>query len=61
MVGACGTVVAVMELDDVEAIALPFELEATTVKVYATPDWSPATEIGDIPVPLYPPVEDVAV
>jgi hypothetical protein len=61
-VTGCGIVVAVTELDAADATALPFELEATTVKVYDAPDWSPATEIGKLElVPVKVPMSEVAV
>jgi hypothetical protein len=53
MVGACGTVVAVIELDALELLEVPAELVAVTVKVYAVADCRPATVIGlEDPVPV---------
>ena len=43
------------------AIEVPFEFVAVTVNVYAVPSVSPLTVIGDVPVPVSPPGEDVAV
>jgi hypothetical protein len=37
-VGACGTVVAVLELEDAEAEEVPTAFVAVTVNVYAVPD-----------------------
>jgi hypothetical protein len=62
MVGACGTVVAVMLLDALEAALVPLELVAVTVNVYDVLDCKPVTDIGDeAPVPVNPPGLDVTV
>jgi hypothetical protein len=61
-VGACGTVVAVIEFDADEFAEGPTEFDAYTTKVYAVFDCSPVTVKGDDePVAVYPPGEDVAV
>ena len=60
--GACGTVVAVIELDALEASPVPAAFVPVTVKVYEVPDCRPVTVIGeDAPVAVYPPGEDVTV
>jgi hypothetical protein len=60
IVGACGTVVVVIELEFTDATEEPEALTATTMKVYATPDCNPVTEIGEVvPVPVYPPTLEV--
>jgi hypothetical protein len=52
-VGACGTVVAVIELDADDAALVPAEDVAVTVKVYAVADCNPVTVIGlEAPVPV---------
>jgi hypothetical protein len=62
IVGACGTVVAVMLLDAAETAPVPRELVAVTVNVYAVADCKPVTVIGDeAPVPVNPPGLDVTV
>jgi hypothetical protein len=62
IVGACGTVVAVIEFDAPEFAEGPTEFDAYTVKVYAVFDCNPVTVKGDdAPVAVYPPGEDVAV
>jgi hypothetical protein len=43
------------------AALAPIALVAVTVKVYAVPLVSPLTVIGDAPVPVSPPGDDVAV
>ena len=48
--------------DAVEAVPVPTELVATTVKVYAVPLVNPVTVIGDeAPVAVRPPGEEVTV
>jgi hypothetical protein len=62
IVGACGTVVAVMLLDALEAALVPAVLVAVTVNVYETLDCKPVTETGDeAPDPVNPPGLDVTV
>jgi hypothetical protein len=62
MVGACGTVVAVMLLDAAEAAPVPRELVAVTVNVYEVLDARPVTVTGDdAPVPVNPPGLEVTV
>ena len=62
IVGACGTVVAVMLLDADDAADVPAVFVAVTVKVYEVLDCKPVTEIGDeAPVPVNPPGLDVTV
>jgi hypothetical protein len=62
IVGACGTVVAVIELDADEAELVPAEEVAVTLNVYAVADCSPVTVIGlDEPDAVYPPGLDVTV
>jgi hypothetical protein len=62
IVGACGTVVAVMLLDAAEAALAPRELLAFTVNVYDVLDCKPVTDIGDeAPVPVNPPGLEVTV
>jgi hypothetical protein len=59
IVGACGTVVAVM-LEEAElASDVPTAFVAVTVKVYAVFDCNPVTctEVEDV-VALYPPGDD---
>jgi hypothetical protein len=64
-VGVPGTVAAGVTDDDaVEAVPVPTELVATTVKVYAVPLVSPVTVIGeDVPLAVIavPPPAGVAV
>jgi hypothetical protein len=53
IVGACGTVVAVIELDALEAGEVPAADVAVTVNVYAVADCNPVTVIGELaPVPV---------
>jgi hypothetical protein len=53
IVGACGTVVAVIELDALDAADVPTTDVAVTVNVYAVADCKPATVIGELaPVPV---------
>jgi hypothetical protein len=47
-VGACGTVVAVIELDAAEAELVPIAEVAVTVKVYAVLDCKPVTVKGEL-------------
>jgi hypothetical protein len=54
------TAAKVNELDALET-AEPVELEAVTVKVYATPEERPLTVIGLEPVPVKEPGVEVAV
>jgi hypothetical protein len=62
-VGAPGAIAAgVTEDDALEAVPVPTELVAVTVKVYVVPLVSPVTVIGDEgPVARRPPGEDVTV
>jgi hypothetical protein len=60
MVGACGTVVAVIEEDAAE-VNVPLALAAETVKVYEVADCKPVTVIGEVPVPVNDPGVLVAV
>ena len=62
-VGAPGAIGAGVTADDaLEAVPVPAELVAVTVKVYAVPLVSPVTVIGDdAPVAVRPPGEDVTV
>jgi hypothetical protein len=60
IVGACGTVVAVMLLEAADAVPDPRELRAFTVNVYEVLDCKPVTVTGDdAPVPVNPPGLDV--
>ena len=63
LVGTPGAVGAGVTADDaLEAVPVPTELVAVTVKVYAVPLVSPVTVIGDeAPVAVRPPGEDVTV
>ena len=62
LVGAPGTVAGVTELEALEAVLVPTEFVAVTVKVYAVPFVSPMIVIGDEPpVAVNPPVLDVTV
>jgi hypothetical protein len=62
IVGACGTVVAVMLFEADEAELVPAEDVAVNVNVYAVADCNPVTVIGlDDPVPVKPPGLDVTV
>jgi hypothetical protein len=62
IVGACGTVVAVIELEADEAELVPIADVAVTVNVYAVADCNPATVIGELdPVPVNDPGELVTV
>jgi hypothetical protein len=62
MVGACGTVVAVIELEAEELAESPTAFVALTTKVYAVADCNPVTVKGDdAPVTVYPPGLEVAV
>jgi hypothetical protein len=54
-------VAKVNELDALDAGDDPVVLEATTVNVYAVPVDNPLTVIGEDPVPVNPPGDDVAV
>ena len=62
-VGVPGAVTAgVTEDDAVEAVPVPTELVATTVKVYPVPLVRPVTVIGEeVPVAVMPPGEEVTV
>ena len=62
-VGAPGAMAAGVTADDaLEAVLVPTELVAVTVKVYAVPFVSPVTVIGDdVPVAVMPPGEEVTV
>jgi hypothetical protein len=62
-VGVPGAVTAGVTDDDaVEAVPVPTELVATTVKVYAVPLVRPVTVIGEeVPVAVIPPGEEVTV
>ena len=62
MVGVCGTVVAVIEFEALDAALVPAVDVAVTVNVYAVEDCSPVTVIGlEDPVPVNPPGELVTV
>jgi len=62
IVGACGTVVAVMLLVAEDAALVPEALVAVTVNVYEVDDCKPVTVRGeDAPVAVYPPTLDVTV
>ena len=62
IVGACGTVVAVMLFDADDAALVPLAFVAVTVKVYEVDDAKPVTVIGDdAPVPVNPLGLDVTV
>jgi hypothetical protein len=62
IVGACGTVVAVMLLDATDAELVPIALVAVTVKVYEVDDCKPVTVKGDdAPDAVNPPGLDVTV
>jgi hypothetical protein len=63
LVGAPGTVATGVTADDaLEAVPVPTELVATTVKVYAVPLVSPVTVIGEeAPDAVRPPGEEVTV
>jgi hypothetical protein len=62
IVGVCGTVVAVILFDALDALDVPAAEVAVTVNVYATSDCSPVTVIGELePVPVNPPGELVTV
>jgi len=62
IVGACGTVVAVMLLVAEDDALVPDALVAVTVNVYELDDCNPVTVRGeDAPVAVYPPTLDVAV
>jgi hypothetical protein len=62
IVGACGTVVAVMLLEAAEAGPVPVALVAVTVNVYDVLDARPVTVTGDeAPVPVNPPGLEVTV
>ena len=63
LVGAPGAIAAGVTADDaLEAVPVPMELVAVTVKVYAVPLVSPVTVIGDeAPVAVRPPGEEVTV
>jgi hypothetical protein len=62
-VGVPGAVAAGVTDDDaVEAVPVPTELVATTLKVYAVPLVRPVTVIGEeVPVAVIPPGEEVTV
>ena len=61
-VGASGTVAGVTEFDAVDAVLVPTEFVAVTVKVYAVPLLKPVIVIGDAPpVAVKPPEFDVTV
>jgi hypothetical protein len=55
-----GLLPAVTELDAADAV-LPYIVDAVTVNVYAVPAVRPETRIGDAPVAVIPPGEEVAV
>ena len=63
LVGTPGAIGAGVTADDaLEAVPVPTELVATTVKVYAVPLVSPVTVIGDEePVAVRPPGDEVTV
>jgi hypothetical protein len=62
IVGACGTVVAVMLLEAADAELVPRALVAVTVNVYEVLERRPCTVNGDeVPDAVNPPGLDVAV
>jgi hypothetical protein len=61
IVGACGTVVAVMLDVAAEAADVAVVFVALTVNVYDVADCNPVTVIGEDPVAVNPPGEDVTV
>ena len=63
LVGTPGAIAAGVTADDaLEAVPVPMELVAVTVKVYAVPLVSPVTVIGDeAPVAVRPPGDEVTV
>jgi hypothetical protein len=62
IVGACGTVVAVMLLEAEDAALVPRELVAVTVNVYDVLDCKPVTVSGDeAPELVNPPGLEVTV
>jgi hypothetical protein len=62
IVGACGTVVAVILLEADDAEPVPIALVAVTVNVYDVLDCKPVTVTGDeAPDPVNPPGLDVTV
>jgi hypothetical protein len=62
IVGACGTVVAVMADEADEASDVPTELVAVTVNVYEVADCKPVTTNGeDAPLAVKPPGLEVTV
>jgi hypothetical protein len=60
IVGAPGLLPAVTEFE-AKDVAVPNSVVAVTVNVYATPAVKPETRIGDAPVAVIPPGEEVAV
>jgi hypothetical protein len=62
IVGACGTVVAVIEAEADDAGPVALLLVPVTAKVYDVPEARPVTVTGlDVPVPVNEPGVDVAV
>jgi hypothetical protein len=62
IVGACGTVVAVIADEADEASDVPTEFVAVTVNVYEVADCRPVTTNGDdAPLAVYPPGLEVTV
>jgi hypothetical protein len=62
LVGASGTVAGVTEFDAADAVLVPTEFVAVTVKVYAVPLLKPVIVIGDAPpVAMKLPMFDVTV
>jgi hypothetical protein len=59
IVGKGATGVTLLEAAD--AVEVPLALVAVTVNVYAVPFDKPETVIGEVPVPVNPPGEEVAV
>jgi hypothetical protein len=59
IVGACGTVVAVIELEAEVAVVVNPPPLAVAVNVYEVPDCKPVTVTGDVPLAVNPPGEDV--
>jgi hypothetical protein len=61
IVGACGTVVAVMLDVAVDAADVAVAFVAVAVNVYAVFDCNPVMVTGDVPVPVNPPGFEVIV
>jgi hypothetical protein len=62
LVGTSGTVAGTTELLVAEAVLVPYEFDAVTVKVYVVPLLRPVTVIGDAPpVAVNPPTFELTV